>query len=126
MEKIMPKQTTKNSDSSTESLPVTVGKEKLWTKINRHAKRIGKELTENALKLYYSAKDENTPAWAKTVIYGALAYFILPLDAIPDFLPIGYTDDLTTLIAAITTVSLYITKEHAEKAKQKIKQWFPE
>ena len=65
------------------------------------------------------------PAWAKTVIVGALTYFISPLDAIPDILPgLGYTDDLGLLLAANATVSVYINADTKEQAKQKMKDWF--
>ena len=75
--------------------------------------------------LYYAAQREDTPAWAKAVIYGALGYFILPLDAIPDVMPgIGYTDDLGVLGAAITTVASYIDDSVKELAREKIAEWF--
>ncbi len=55
----------------------------------------GKEVIRKALQLYYAMKRPDCPAWAKAVIIGALAYFIVPTDALPDFIPaIGYTDDL--------------------------------
>jgi uncharacterized membrane protein YkvA (DUF1232 family) len=55
----------------------------------------GREVIEKALWLYYAAQQPNTPLWAKTAIYGALGYFISPIDAIPDITPvIGYADDL--------------------------------
>ncbi|WP_284381850.1 YkvA family protein [Litoribrevibacter albus] len=96
----------------------------VWRKLKRHSKRIGKEAVETTLKLYYSARDDQTPAWARTVIYGALIYFLVPVDAIPDFIPGGYTDDLTTLLAAIATVSMHIKPLHKAKAKQQTQRWF--
>jgi uncharacterized membrane protein YkvA (DUF1232 family) len=96
-----------------------------WEKIKKYAKTAGKEVIEKALYLYYAAQESETPMWAKSVIYGALAYFIFPLDAIPDITPvIGYTDDLGTLAAAIATVSMYITDDVKSKAKQKLSDWF--
>lgn len=96
----------------------------VWRKLKRHSKRIGREVVETTLKLYYSARDEHTPTWARTVIYGALVYFLIPIDAIPDLLPGGYTDDFTTLLAAITTVGIYIKPEHKSKAKEQTDHWF--
>ena len=58
-------------------------------------------MIEKALWLYYAAQQPNTPVWAKTLIYGALAYFVLPFDAIPDvLLGLGFTDDMAVLLAA--------------------------
>lgn len=47
-------------------------------------------------------KDENTPGKHKMIIIGALGYFILPVDLIPDFIPVaGFTDDAAALIACL-------------------------
>ena len=65
-----------------------------WDKVVKFAKTAGREVIEKALWLYYAAQQPNTPLWAKTAIYGALGYFISPIDAIPDITPvIGYADD---------------------------------
>ncbi len=55
----------------------------------------------------------------KAVLVGALAYFVLPTDHIPDVLPvIGYTDDAAVLAAAIKLVASHITPEHREAARR--------
>jgi uncharacterized membrane protein YkvA (DUF1232 family) len=74
-----------------------------------------------ALTLFYCLQDPDTPKWAKATIAGALGYFILPMDLIPDFLPgAGFTDDWGALFAAIGTVAAYIKNEHRLKAAS---QW---
>lgn len=99
--------------------------ESFWDKVSRFAKKAGREVVEKALWLHYAAQDEKTPVWAKTTIYGALAYFILPTDAIPDFIPgAGFTDDLGALVAAVTTVAIYITPEVRERAAGQVQKWF--
>ena len=96
-----------------------------WDKLVRYARIAGQEVIEKALQLYYAAEHPNTPAWAKTVIYGALGYLIFPLDALPDVTPmVGYADDLGVLAAAIATVALYITDDVRRKAAQKLRDWF--
>ncbi|WP_331775377.1 YkvA family protein [Sulfurospirillum sp. 1612] len=96
-----------------------------WEKIKNFAKMAGAEVIGKALELYYTMQNPNTPTWAKTVIIGALGYFISPIDAIPDVTPIvGFTDDLGVLTAAIATVAMYITDEAKEKAKNKLEEWF--
>ena len=96
-----------------------------WDKTKKVARSAGEAVLEPALKLYYSAQDADTPAWAKTTIYGALGYFISPIDAIPDLTPIvGYSDDLGVLVAATAAVVVYVKKEHGEKAKQTLVKWF--
>lgn len=96
-----------------------------WSKVKNFAVTAGREVIEKALWLYYAAQAPDTPVWAKTAIYAALAYFVMPLDAIPDVLPVvGYTDDLGTLAAAVTTVSMYITSDVKAQAQQKLADWF--
>jgi uncharacterized membrane protein YkvA (DUF1232 family) len=97
----------------------------LWAKLRQFARQAGREVVEKALWLYYAAQRPDTPLWARTVIYGALAYFISPLDAIPDITPVvGYVDDLATLAAAVVTVGLYIDDAVRERARRKLSDWF--
>lgn len=110
---------------SNEEYSKNFSEEGFWDKAKRYAKKAGLKVMEPALKMYYAAQDPDTPTWAKGIIYGALGYFILPIDAIPDVAPVvGYTDDLTTIAAALAAVAAHIKDEHAEKAKETIKQWF--
>ena len=99
--------------------------ESFWAKLKKFAVSAGREVVEKALTLYYTAQNPNVPPWAKTVVVGALTYFISPVDAIPDILVgIGFTDDLGVLLAAIATVSVYINAETKEQAQQKLTDWF--
>lgn len=96
-----------------------------WDKVLAFAKTAGREVIEKALWLYYAAQTPQTPAWAKGTIYGALGYFILPLDAVADLTPlVGFTDDLGVLAFAVTTVAMYITDEVKAQAARKILDWF--
>lgn len=95
-----------------------------WKKLARHATAVGRGTLEKALYLYYAAQNPATPAWAKRVIYGALGYFILPLDAIPDLAPLlGYTDDLSIMAAALATVAYYVTPQVKTQAHDKLDSW---
>ncbi|MBB5216469.1 YkvA family protein [Parapusillimonas granuli] len=96
-----------------------------WRKLGPRARSLGRETLEKALYLYYAVQSPLTPKWAKRVIYGALGYFILPLDAIPDLAPlVGYTDDLSVMAAALATVAFYITPDVKAQAQEKLGQWF--
>ena len=96
-----------------------------WDKVVKFARTAGREVIEKALWLYYAAQQPNTPLWAKTAIYGALGYFISPIDVIPDITPvIGYADDLTVLAAAVATVATYITADVKQHAADKLRGWF--
>ncbi|MFQ6371930.1 YkvA family protein [Shewanella sp. YIC-542] len=98
-----------------------------WDKLKGFAMRAGREVVENALLLYYAAQRKDTPAWAKTAIFGALAYFISPMDAIPDLTPlVGFSDDLGALAAALAMVSFYIDDDVRRSCAQTLKRWFGE
>lgn len=98
-----------------------------WEKLAQHAKVAGGEVVMAALKLYYAANQPSTPVWAKSIAYGALAYFILPIDAIPDTIPVvGYTDDLGVLIAAVAAIAANIDGSVKELAQKKFEDWFGE
>lgn len=102
-----------------------VSEQTLWDKLARYGKRAGRTACEKALCLWYTATAESTPAWARRTAYGALAYFILPLDAIPDIIPgVGFTDDLTALTAALGAIAMHITPEIKDRASEKLKTWF--
>lgn len=96
-----------------------------WRKAQKQARVAGEWVLEPALKLYYSARDPDTPVWAKRTMFGALGYFILPIDALPDLLPVlGYSDDLSVLAAAMVAVASHIKDEHKLKAKATLFRWF--
>lgn len=96
-----------------------------WQKLRARALRAGRHLVRQALLLYYTARHPGTPAWARTAIYGALGYFILPLDAVPDVIPVaGYSDDLSLLVSVLAAVSLYANKAVRAQAEARLQQWF--
>lgn len=103
----------------------TYSEDNFWEKLRKFATQAGRQVVERALILYYAAERPETPTWAKMVIYSSLAYFILPTDAVPDFAPIiGYSDDVATLLSALTAVAMSITPEVKESARQKTQEWF--
>lgn len=96
-----------------------------WKKLKGFAGKAGREVVERSLQLYYAAQGEKTPLWAKSVIYGALGYFISVIDAVPDITPIvGYTDDLGVLVAALAAVAMNVTPDVQAQAKDKVTDWF--
>ncbi|MCW9709350.1 DUF1232 domain-containing protein [Avibacterium sp. 21-586] len=98
---------------------------RFWKKLKNNTQRVGKKAIEYALKMYYSARDPETPTWAKGVVYSALGYFVFPIDTIPDFIPlIGYTDDVSVIAIALATIARHIKDRHSEQAKNKVNAWF--
>ena len=100
---------------------------RFWKKLGHLAGRLGKKVVYYILVLFYTLADENTPAKFRAVIAGALGYFILPFDFIPDVLPFGgMADDWAALLAAVAYVSRAITPEIKAKARIKLGKWFPD
>jgi uncharacterized membrane protein YkvA (DUF1232 family) len=88
-----------------------------WAKAKRVAARI--PFAEDLLAAYYCAFDRNTPRHVQVALVGALAYFVVPFDAIPDMMPLlGYTDDAAILTTALRLVGSHIRAEHREAAKR--------
>jgi uncharacterized membrane protein YkvA (DUF1232 family) len=88
-----------------------------WRKLRRTAGMI--PFAEEAVAAYCCARDSNTPMHVKAVILGALAYFVVPTDLIPDFiLGFGYTDDIAVFWAAWRAISGHITDEHRTRAAE--------
>lgn len=74
---------------------------------------------EELVAAYYCAFDRATPVRAKGILVGALAYFILPVDAVPDLLlGLGFTDDLAVLLAAFNVVRVHVREEHRLRARE--------
>lgn len=97
----------------------------LFAKIGKVCKKAGIKAIYYVLLLYYILIDENTSWEHKGIIIGALGYFILPVDLIPDFIPMaGFTDDVAALVACIKTVMRNITPSIKQKAVRKLSDWF--
>ncbi len=87
-----------------------------WRKLERVAARI--PFAEELLAAYYCAFDRDTPLSVKATLVAAIAYFVLPIDAIPDVLPvIGFTDDAAVLATAVKLVADNIRPAHREAAR---------
>lgn len=100
---------------------------KLLDKLSKVAKKAGVKVVYAVLLLYYALLDGDVSLKDKAIVIGALGYFILPLDFIPDMLgPLGYTDDMTALIYALKTIWDNITPAVHSKARSKLGEWFDE
>lgn len=87
-----------------------------WPKFRKTAARI--PFAADLLSVYYCARDPATPAAAKGMMLAALAYFVLPTDAIPDVLPvIGFTDDAAVIAAVLALVGKHLKPAHKDAAR---------
>ena len=99
--------------------------EGLMDKLTTFGKKAGIKTVYAALLLYYVLLSKDVPLKEKGLIIGALGYLILPIDLIPDIVPVaGFTDDFAALTYAIHAVRSYISPEVEAQAKGKLREWF--
>jgi len=95
--------------------------EGFWPKIRRVAAKV--PFAKEALSVWYCAKDDDTPLAAKGMMLAALAYFVLPIDAVPDFIAgLGYTDDAAVFTALMAIVGRNLKPKHKLAAKRDIEK----
>src|SRR6202050_5757014 len=94
---------------------------RFWIKLKQVVSRL--PFAEDLLAAYYCAFDRQTPRHVQATLLGAIAYFILPFDFIPDVLPVfGFADDAAVLATAIRLVASHITPDHRHAARAALKR----
>lgn len=95
--------------------------EGLMSKVKRLGKKMGGKLLYNVYVLYYVLKSRDVPIKVKAEILGALGYVLVPLDLIPDFIPVaGFADDLAAVAFAVHSACAQITPVIQQKAEQQV------
>lgn len=98
---------------------------RFWVKLRRFAARL--PFAEDLVTAYYCAFDRDTPTQVKVALVGALAYFIMPSDLMPDMLPaLGFADDAAVLATAVRMVAAHIRPEHRDAAREALARGFDE
>ena len=88
---------------------------KFWPKLKRVAAHI--PFSRDLVAAYYCAMDPRTPTRVRGVLLAALAYFILPLDFLPDvFAVVGFTDDMAVFAGALRMIQGHIADRHYDAA----------
>ena len=92
-----------------------------WPKIRKVVAHV--PFASDLLAVWFCARDDETPVAAKGMMFAALAYFVLPTDAIPDFIAgIGYTDDAAVLVAVLSIVGKHLKPRHRQAAKAAVER----
>jgi len=96
-----------------------------WTKLKRFAGHV--PFAEDAIAAYYCALDPATPIRVRGMLLAALAYFILPIDLIPDVLAgLGFADDAALITAVFGLVAAHITPAHRAAAARALDRELPQ
>lgn len=115
---------TSDTQYPVESLPVSYSppdERRFWRKLRRVVAKV--PFVEDLLAAYFCAVDRNTPTYVRGVLLGAVAYFVLPADVIPDLLaPLGFTDDASVIAAAIAAVGSHLQPRHRDRARRSLQQ----
>jgi len=93
-----------------------------WRRLRRLIRHI--PLINRTLGAYYCARDPETPLYARCAVFFAIAYFIMPFDLIPDFIPfVAHIDDAAVMLLALRLVGRSITPVHQEFARRRLESW---
>jgi uncharacterized membrane protein YkvA (DUF1232 family) len=94
---------------------------RFWRKVRRVLARV--PFAEDLLAAYFCATDRNTPTYVRGILLGAIAYFVLPADMVPDVLaPLGFTDDASVIAAALTAVGSHLQPSHRDQARDRLEK----
>ena len=86
----------------------------------------GRTIAKPALEAFEMILDPSTPPQARVSLIAALTYLIMPIDLMPDFIPVaGFSDDLVALTAVMSLWSQYMSPEIRLRARRKLDSWFP-
>lgn len=92
-------------------------RDRIWRTVRRAAGQV--PFMDEVVAAYFCALDDKTPSRVRGTLLAALAYFVLPLDFLPDFLVgFGFTDDVSVLLAALAAVRGHITPAHRQAARE--------
>ena len=94
---------------------------RFWRKVRRVVARV--PFVEDLLAAWFCALDRDTPTYVRGILLGAVAYFVLPTDMIPDLLgPLGFTDDASVIAAALTAVGSHLRPQHRAQARERLEK----
>ena len=121
------KQRFDNEDNELQKYGKDFSDSSLSAKLLKYGKLLGAHTLYQLLQLWFVLKKPNLPLKVKSTIMGALGYYIVPLDLIPDFTPAaGYTDDIAVLAYALVVAEIYIDDEIRKRAKEQVAKIFDE
>jgi len=104
--------------------PSQAMEEDFFDRVGALARKLGKSLVEKVLVAYFVARDPATPLWAKSALVSALVYLGLPLDAVPDVIPVaGFADDAAAIAFALASVVTCIRWRHVTEARDTMRAW---
>ena len=98
----------------------------LKDKLRLWALKAGRTATRPLLQFYYVMNDDNTSTFDRVLIYGAIAYTILPMDFVPSVVYkfLGVLDDAMAMLYVYKKIKDGITPEINRKVEDTLNDWF--
>ena len=98
----------------------------LWEKLKTYALKAGRVATKPILTFYYVMRDAETITLEKALIYGAIAYIVIPSDLLPRRVMglLGILDDAAVIAYVYNRISKKITVEITNKVEETLDNWF--
>ena len=95
-------------------------------KLNLKSSPSGRAIAQPALEAFEMMIDTATPPQARVSLFAALTYLIIPIDLVPDLIPVaGFSDDLVAITAVISLWSQYMNPSIRNRARKKLDKWIP-
>lgn len=95
--------------------------------LHRLLRRVGRTVARPAIQCFEMVIDGQTPHQARLTVLAALAYLLVPLDLIPDFIPVaGFSDDLVAITALLRLCTRYVSPQIRERVERRLNLWFPQ
>lgn len=92
-------------------------RDRFWRTARRAARQV--PFMDEVVAAYYAALDLETPGRVRGTLFAALAYFVMPVDAVPDILAlVGFTDDIAVLTAVLAAIRPHIKESHRLAARR--------
>ena len=98
----------------------------LWDKIKTYALRAGRVATKPILTFYYVMQQSEITTMDKALIYGAIAYIVIPSDLLPRRVLgwLGILDDAAVIAYVYNKVSSKVTAAIRNQVDTQLNEWF--
>lgn len=98
----------------------------LWQYILPYAKKAGRVATKPILQFYYVVTDSETSTLEKALIYGCIAYVVLPFSILPRVIYrfLGVMDEAAAVLFVYSKIKDKITPAIETKVENTLDAWF--
>ena len=98
----------------------------LWQYVLPYAKKAGRVATKPILQFYYVVTDSETSTFEKALIYGCIAYVVMPFSLLPRVIYrfLGIMDEAAAVLFVYSKIKDKITPAIETKVENTLDAWF--